>query len=1407
MQTNLARKIFAVGSAAAIALSAFAPMAAQAAAHAAGTNVKSSDGTVWMITTDGMRRAYTSAGAFLSYGFNSFSSVVDANADDLALTAGSFIPPQDGKIICSDRGSDKGTCYLVTGGQKAGFTSASVFTGLGFSFSRVGYGDMSWMTSASNIDNTSAGHRAGVLVNNNGTVQLVGATGLVGIPDLATFNSWGYSFADVVPSNAADGALVQTSVMVSRTAGQLSPTGTSGGVTPPPPSTGTSVNVTTGAMTPSTVLPTGANSVKVGDINFTAPSNGAISISGLTVKRTGVGSVTDISNAYIYDGTNRLSSGRTFNSSTNETTFTLNVQIPANTTKTLSLYVSISTTAVTGSAHQFSLVNSGSVNATGATVTGNFPISSNTHTVSGTAAGTITLTKTGSVTNPRVGDREIKVSEVTLAAATEDAWVNTLTFTQGGNIANSALMNFKLKQAGVTVATGSAVGTNSRLALAFTTPFKIERGNNRIFELFADVDGRPADTIIFYVEESADLQATGGTFGTGMTSTVTAMDTTAEAHTLTLQGGTFTITFTGPSSANISNTANDVSIWAGTLNTANAVEVRNWRVRIQDTNSTTPDLTDDSTTANDVLNGTTEDDTVYIQDIKIWNADTNVVIAGSKELTLVAGDSTVDQTLVFTDTVNLAAGSATKIKITVDVKNNPSGNISLKGSLNAFGSTDIKNISSNTFLTPATDISPNAAISGQTQTVTAGALALSLAPSPSDNTIVKGVQNAEVTAFNFAVGSGDSVKVNTITVTAGAGDAANTYGASGASSASSATVNDMVLSAKLMDGATQVGQSKSFSSGTATFDNLNWTIAASQTKKLSLVINTNSAATLNSTTDVLRFGLYSDAVAAVDSQGNNVAESGYPVNDNDATTTTGTSADTVVTVAASGTLAASIAPDPTNPTSSLITAGSSDKVLAAFKFEATNDSFYVKKFNLMPIVSGSSATTSNDRIAQLKVRYKKQDGTTVTQSVGLSSTDNTVDISAAPMYVAQNGNSTLEVLGDIAGFTNMDGTEAENITFRLDADNTAAVNQATGVGSNSDSNSWAGADLTGNQHNVYRSVLSVAKGSTTTSNTTRAASQNVASVAMTASSSNASVLMRGSKRATDSVTTGWVANGMAAAATTATAVSGSSAISLVEAAASAVNDSTSFDFGASAGLEGYNRLNFNIRTSVAKAAGDIGVSVSSTADGTDDATLNGLGTVTVNNSNITATAANTWMNIDIAGPFVSTDRYVTFNIKANVDNNETIFIDDLRFYNDSMNLDIAGSINTIATSAGTRFDAKNSGGTAKAYGAYSGSATSGTVILIPGDGTTDVGSVTTSSDIEVTTSAQTLDIITNTITLMSADVSGVIETLSVSWDTGTVSTAGDFRWYDNSDTAGSNNLAGFTVVGPTSSTQSFTHGY
>src|SRR5258708_3170939 len=189
-----------------------------------GTNINY-NGTIWFISPDNCRAAYTSAGAFLSYGFNSFTGVARASAADIALPVCSktFIPPQDGNLVTSDRGSDKGTVYYISGGKKLGFTSAAVFTGLGYVFSQSTNGDVSWMPAGDNIDDGNSPHLPGALINNYGTIGLVGNNGLFGIPDLRTFRSWGYSLSHVVAANAADKNKLQSKVLTMRTVGQLSP--------------------------------------------------------------------------------------------------------------------------------------------------------------------------------------------------------------------------------------------------------------------------------------------------------------------------------------------------------------------------------------------------------------------------------------------------------------------------------------------------------------------------------------------------------------------------------------------------------------------------------------------------------------------------------------------------------------------------------------------------------------------------------------------------------------------------------------------------------------------------------------------------------------------------------------------------------------------------------------------------------------------------------------------------------------------------------------------------------------------------------------------------------------------------------------------------------------------------------
>jgi hypothetical protein len=210
------------------------PFVANAATHSAGTNVLN-NGTIYMVTADGQLRPYTSAGAFLSYGFNSWSNVVQANSDDLALSVGAFIPPRDGSIICSDAGSDKGTCYLITNGQKAAFTSENVFNNSGFSFKYALYGDVSFLPATNSISDASQAHLPGTLINDSGTVKIVGTNGTIGVPSMDVLQSWGYSLVDVVNANTADQALSQNSVLAAHTAGQLAYTGTASAPTTPSP--------------------------------------------------------------------------------------------------------------------------------------------------------------------------------------------------------------------------------------------------------------------------------------------------------------------------------------------------------------------------------------------------------------------------------------------------------------------------------------------------------------------------------------------------------------------------------------------------------------------------------------------------------------------------------------------------------------------------------------------------------------------------------------------------------------------------------------------------------------------------------------------------------------------------------------------------------------------------------------------------------------------------------------------------------------------------------------------------------------------------------------------------------------------------------------------------------------------
>ena len=132
-----------------------------------------------------------------------------ATAADLALPEGAILLPSDG--ILAKTAQDK-TVWLISNNQRRGFTSSSVFTGLGFKFKQVliiTAPELNKLAIGANLDNPKAAHPEGVDINLNGTIYWVHNNTLYPYPSLKTYNSWRVpnDFSRVLKANSADALL------------------------------------------------------------------------------------------------------------------------------------------------------------------------------------------------------------------------------------------------------------------------------------------------------------------------------------------------------------------------------------------------------------------------------------------------------------------------------------------------------------------------------------------------------------------------------------------------------------------------------------------------------------------------------------------------------------------------------------------------------------------------------------------------------------------------------------------------------------------------------------------------------------------------------------------------------------------------------------------------------------------------------------------------------------------------------------------------------------------------------------------------------------------------------------------------------------------------------------------------
>ncbi len=715
-------------------------------------------------------------------------------------------------------------------------------------------------------------------------------------------------------------------------------------------------------------LPGGATSVPMLKFDVRNGGSSAMVVDTLTIQRSGSGASTDYANLYVYLGNQRLTTGRSLNTTSNQATFTgLNLSLASGESKSLVISADMAAFPGAGNTDVISVVDLRS----GANQAGGLPLAGPTFTMATATVGSITITRSGAnpLSNVKSGGLNQKMAEFQLTAgSSEDVSFTKIALFRGGSVSRQYVTNITLKQAGNVIAhNAEGFDANDRVTLVLDTPMVIARGNVKTFEVYADIGAGArtgvTETILTYLDQTTDLLAVGQTYGYGVTviQGVPAYDGTGgcalgvgNCSSTRIEGGQVTITFNGPTSKNVPINGKNVELFNFTLAAQANLEVRNLRLQI--TQPGVPGAGDglvDTTVVPNVANYT---------NIKVVDTATSSTVAGPKDVSTIGADNT--QALNYTEIFNLTAGQARTFSVQADIANQ----VALNGQqvridLNPFLGTDIRNLDNSTYVA-VTDIVPNALIGGNADTVQSPSLTASVGSTPTAQTYIQGSQGVALGSFGLKAGDSQDVRISSLQiqglidtwngVACGVPDGVFAFGQDGAACGNVAST---VLQAKLWNGSTQLGDTKSPSASTGvgtggvlTFDNMNLLVPAGQTVTLTLTGNLASA--LAATPVDLRFEITAaGSLSVTDKDGNTVNALATPAFPLDAP-----SAVTAMRVAATGTLTVVKAPDDTESEAGNVVGGGSNVVLAKYKFTAQNEELRVNKMEMM-VTSPTSATS------------------------------------------------------------------------------------------------------------------------------------------------------------------------------------------------------------------------------------------------------------------------------------------------------------------------------------------------------------------------------------------------------------------------------------------------------------------
>jgi len=714
------------------------------------------------------------------------------------------------------------------------------------------------------------------------------------------------------------------------------------------PGQGTGVTVALNSMTPaSQSVPATVSRVPFTKVNFTASNDGATILEAITVKRSGLTeNYTQFDRIWAEKDGVMVSSKRALNSNDEAIlTFAPALNIPAGQTVTIDIIASLVSASGNGA---LGIASASAVTASGATVSGSFPIVGNVMSFTSYDVAQLTVASTAAAGAPydytvKVGDEDVELAKFDINFGTDprDVLVNSIMLRNTGteDLA-TVVMDLYLENNGNVVSEKGVI--NGRYVT-----FNMKNGGltmlkddgDQVFYVKGDVIGKDNATdpgLKLLLNKKEDLyayeKATGFGVSLGHADSLLVSEIAIEAGAVSVSKKS-----TSPADTTVVKSSKAVNALVANLKADEAINADGLTVKVANASAGVSSF---------------ENIKVYLNNILLGSFD---VTATSASVSTFSISEEVDSTL------SLKKGD-NEVKVTVDVKSAATAGDKIAVKLDGTSLLTTPEYAANQNAVDSADISGTA--SGAIITIEGGDLSVTRNDGYVDGRkAVKGT--TDVSLAKFAVKAlNDTVKLTSVSLAANSATGTKVPDSS---------VYDMKL---FVDGA-QIGSTKDFSSG-ATFSSLSLSIAKNATKVIELKGSFDSSATGTLKT-----------VATFNSQ-DSLGKSITPAP---------TAASAQFEITEGGTL--TVAKGANTPYSNILVARAGTvQAVADFRLTAVDDSA-----NITELVIENATTTADARISS----YKLYDGTLELDTAIPTNGEATFYISGNKLVVPANGSKTISV--------------------------------------------------------------------------------------------------------------------------------------------------------------------------------------------------------------------------------------------------------------------------------------------------------------------------------------------------------------------------------------------------------------